>query len=125
MFKVGDRVVYLNPGFNACWLGWAHDIPKHGAIYTVRRVFFDPHYLTGAPGYGLWLEELHNPPTLREGREPSFGIEYFRKLRPDQEAGMSSARDMRPRRPAVEFTGPPLPVSGALRKVSAMQDELC
>lgn len=123
MFKVGDRVEFVLPVVPGSWLGWAVQLPRRGEVYTVRRLFFDPHYLTGAPGHGLWLEELHNPPTLREGREPSFSVEYFRRLRPDQAAGIRSACDMRPRRPAVEFTGPSLPVSGAPCKVCETQDE--
>ena len=123
MLKIGDRVEFILRDMPSAWLGWAVQVPRRGEVYTVRRLFFDPHYMTGAPGHGLWLEELHNPPTLREGREPSFSVEYFRKLWPDQVAGMRRACELRPRRPAVEFTGPPLPVSRAPCEVGETQHE--
>lgn len=95
MFNVGDRVMYINASVNSLWLGWARQLPRRGVIYTVRGVLLDPHYLTREVGLGLWLEEIHNPLDLMDGREPTFCATLFRKVDRESSAHRNAASSVR------------------------------
>ena len=77
MFSVGQRVRCINGSFSYNALDWAEQFPVMGAVYTIRGIGPQPHYLDLISDLAVWLEEIVNPP-LTDGAEPSFSANRFR-----------------------------------------------
>ena len=61
MFTNGQFVLCINDWFHPCVADWGDQLPQAGQIYRVKRVKLCPDARTNAVGYGLVLDELHNP----------------------------------------------------------------
>ncbi len=100
MFSKGQKVVCVNDEFPELVRALYSQLPRKGAVYTVRAVYIGRGGLVRAAGgggasdgeIGVLLEELVNPrdPTLKKGLngELGFNSERFAPLQYDEDGAV-------------------------------------
>lgn len=91
MFKIGQKVVCVDdaPPSQVCGSDYCLMRPVKGEVYTVRGIHTEPHI----EGYGVYLEELLNPPIIwRDGTECEWPFTSTR-FRPIAQVGPSLLRE--------------------------------
>ena len=59
-FFPGQRVICIDDKFPLQVLDWASNLPRKGAIYTIRAIGRGPSIYNGDLKFGVYLEELEN-----------------------------------------------------------------